>query len=86
MQKHNHLSLLFVVVSKCRLNVNSKLSINVTCNKARLKNLSSAFDDTNEHEIKRLYSVMLLVFYQTYIRAVSLMKKFCHKVDIPAFP
>ena len=56
MRKHNHLILLFVVVSKCRLNVNSKLSINVTCNKARLKNLSSAFDDTNEHEIKRLYS------------------------------
>ena len=39
MQKHNHLILLFVVVSKCRLNVNSKLSINVTCNKARLKKI-----------------------------------------------
>ena len=38
------------------LNVNSKLSINVTCNKARLKTLSSAFDDSNGHEIKWLYS------------------------------
>ena len=38
------------------LNVNSKLSINVTCNKARLKYLSSAFDHSNGHEIKWLYS------------------------------
>ena len=40
------------IVSKCRLNVNSKLSLNVTCDKARLKYLSSAFDDSNGHEIK----------------------------------
>ena len=33
----NTIILLVVVVSKCRLNVNSKLSINVTCNKGRLK-------------------------------------------------
>ena len=52
MQKDNNLILLFVIVSKCRLNVNSKLSLNVTCDKARLKNLSSAFDDSNGHEIK----------------------------------
>ena len=40
--------------SKCRLNVNSKLSLKVTCDKARLKTLSSAsaFDDSNGHEIK----------------------------------
>ena len=56
MQKDNNLILLFVIVSKCRLNVNSKLSLNVTCDKARLKNLSSAFDDSNGHEIKWLYS------------------------------
>ena len=37
MQKDNHLILVFVIVSKCRLNVKSKLSLNVTCDKARLK-------------------------------------------------
>ena len=53
MQKDNHLILLFVIVSKCCLNVNSKLSLKVTCDKARLKTLStaSAFDDSNGHEI-----------------------------------
>ena len=52
----NHLILLFVIVSKCRLNVNSKLSLKVTLDKARLKNHSSAFNHSNGHEIKWLYS------------------------------
>ena len=45
----------FVIVSKCLIKcLNSKLSLKVyvTRDKARLKNLSSAFDDSNEHEIK----------------------------------
>ena len=50
-QKDKNLILLFVIVSKCRLNVNSKLWLNVTCDKARLKDLSSAFDDSNGHQM-----------------------------------
>ena len=52
MQKDNHLILLLVIVPKCRLNVNSKLSLNLTYDKARLKILSSAFDDSNGHKVK----------------------------------
>ena len=43
--------LLFAFVSKC---LTSKLSLKVSCDKLKPgeKNLSSAFDDSNGHEIK----------------------------------